>query len=63
LILNEDKLNKPKLNKAKLVKRWKQFTGKEMYRSIFLDEEILLLSEKLFGEIKDTRKFVESINN
>ena len=63
IILNEEKLNKPRLRKAKLFKRWKQFAEIEMYRNVFMDDEIIVLSEKIFGEIKGTRKFVESINN
>ena len=42
--------------------RWQQFATYKKFRDLFLDKELLELSEKLFGEIPGTREFVKSIN-
>jgi hypothetical protein len=44
-----------------LFSRWRLLSENATYRSLFLDKEILALSERLFGEIPGTRNFVHSI--
>ena len=42
--------------------RWKLMSDDPLYRSVFGDEELLGLSETLFGEIHGTREFVKSLS-
>ena len=51
----------PKLKKA-VFERWRIFSKNEIYRRLFVDKELIELSEELFGEIPGTREFLKSIN-
>jgi hypothetical protein len=51
----------PKAEELKVLERWKHFTEDSVYRKIFVDRELLELSEKIFGEIPGTREFVRRI--
>lgn len=53
----------PKLNKSVFFERWKVVSDDEKFRILFLDNEIIELSEELFGEIPGTREFVKSLSN
>lgn len=50
------------LDRNVFFKRWKKLSDNEEYRKLFVDREILDLSEKIFGEIPGTRAFIASIN-
>jgi hypothetical protein len=41
--------------------RWKHLAEDNKFRALFFDDELLSLSEDLFGEIPGTREFVKSI--
>src|SRR5688572_29520345 len=45
----------------KVFERWTHLADNKKYRALFFDDEILSLSEELFGEIPGTREFVKSI--
>jgi hypothetical protein len=51
----------PPLKTQSLFERWAAFSDDADYRSVFRDEEVLQLSEALFGEIPGTREFVRSV--
>jgi hypothetical protein len=51
----------PPLKTQSLFERWAAFSDDADYRSVFRDEELLQLSEALFGEIPGTREFVRSV--
>jgi len=53
---------KTSLNRNVFFERWKLLSNNQHFRNIFLDSEILELSEIIFGEIPETRQFVDSIN-
>lgn len=50
------------IDKTPLLSRWKQLAEHERFRQLFLDPEIIALSEELFGELPGTRDFVMSVN-
>lgn len=47
--------------KEKVLERWKHLAEDHKFCTLFFDEELLELSEELFGEIPGTRQFVKSI--
>jgi len=47
--------------KEKVLERWKHLADNPKFREWFIDDELLGLSEELFGEIPGTREFVKSI--
>lgn len=51
----------PKVEKQVFFERWRKLEKDPAFRKIFRDEEILTLSESLFGELPGTREFVRSI--
>lgn len=47
--------------KEKVFERWKHLSEDNKFRALFFDDEVLSLSEELFGEISGTREFVRSL--
>jgi hypothetical protein len=43
-----------KANEMKVLERWKFFADDKLYKSFFKDEELISLSEKIFGYIPET---------
>lgn len=41
--------------------RWQKLSNDEEYRALFVDREIIELSESIFGEIPGTREFVKEV--
>ena len=49
---------KPTANTDQFLKRWQLMTADSEYRQLMADQELLELSESIFGEIPGTRQFV-----
>ena len=49
-------------SKMHVLERWKGFRQDDRFLSVFADRELLELSEQIFGEIPDSRSFVERIS-
>jgi hypothetical protein len=47
--------------KEKVLERWRYLSEDPKFRALFIDGELLGLSEELFGEIPGTREFVTSM--
>lgn len=47
--------------KKSVLERWKQLSADELYCNLICDEELLMLSDELFGETPGTREFVKSL--
>jgi hypothetical protein len=46
-----------------VLERWKQLATDKIYCELISDDELLALSEELFGETPGTREFVKSIKS
>ena len=54
-------LSKQKVKANDLLLRWQNLSNDQIYRRLFLDREIIELSEIMFGEIPGTREFVGEV--
>ena len=45
----------------KVLDRWREYRDDESFREIMSDPAMLELSERLFGELPDTREFVRGL--
>lgn len=55
------RMKSPKGREMKVLDRWKLFRDDQVFKDIFRDKEIVELSNRLFGEIPGTMKFVNKL--